>query len=415
VTATAEDSQYQQIVKLVKNAANTQAPFVRLADRYSVPFTLSAFSIAGAVWILTGSALRFLEVIIVATPCPLLLAAPIALISGMSRASRFGIIVKTGSALEKLGEAQTVAFDKTGTLTLGQLEVSDVLAFGSYSKSEVLGLAAGVEQSSNHVLAQATIRGALAQKVTITKAKHVKEIAGRGLETSIKGKQVLVGRMSLLEDHNVTVPGKFKLKDIRSTAAYVAVGGELVGVITYTDEIRQESEATIAGLRRLGVKHMLMVTGDNSVTAQAVAKQLGITEVYSDALPADKLHALEKIKLRPLIFVGDGVNDAPALTASDVGIALGARGSTAASESADIVILPDSIGHVAIAHGIARRTFSIARQSILIGIGISLVLMGVFATGKFPPLLGAALQEIVDVVVIFNALRAHGGAKVGSP
>lgn len=414
VIATAEDSQYQQIIKLVRGAAGSQAPFVRLADRYSIPFTFSAYAIALTVWVLSGSAIRFLEVIIVATPCPLLLAAPIALISGMSRASRYGIIVKTGSALEKLAEAETIAFDKTGTLTLGQLEVDSITSFGSYKKADVLGLAASLESASNHVLAQATVRGAEAQKIRFTKAKHVKEISGRGVTATHKGQQILVGRLSLLQDHAVSLPAKFKSSDVKQTAAYVAVGSVLAGFITYRDEIRPESLPTLERLRELGLRNMIMVTGDNQATANSVAKKLGISEVHAGALPADKLHLLEKITNRPVVFVGDGVNDAPVLTSSDVGIALGARGSTAASESADMVIMTDSIGHVAIALGIAKRTFSIARQSILIGIGISLVLMLVFATGKFPPLLGAVLQEVVDVVVIFNALRAHTDKKLAA-
>jgi heavy metal translocating P-type ATPase len=208
--ATAEDSQYEQIIKLVRSASESQAPFVRLADRYSVPFTLMAFAIAGAVWVVSGHPIRFLEVIVVATPCPLLLAAPIALISGMSRASKHGIIVKTGSALERLAEAQTIAFDKTGTLTYGELDVDEVTAFHDYKEADVLGLAAGLEQSSNHVVAQAIVRAAASQKLKLTKPKHVKEIAGLGLQASNKGKELLVGRLSLLNEHDITLPPRFK-------------------------------------------------------------------------------------------------------------------------------------------------------------------------------------------------------------
>jgi heavy metal translocating P-type ATPase len=406
-TASAEDSQYQQIVKLVRNAAASQAPFVRLADRYSLPFTIMAYAIATAVWVFSGQAVRFLEVIIVATPCPLLLAAPIALISGMARASRYGIIVKTGSALERLAEAKTIAFDKTGTLTSGVLQVGEVTAFGSYTKDQVLALAASLEQNSNHILAHAIVASAKAKKLKLTKAKHVQEIAGRGLSAQVKGQSVLVGRFSLLEEHGVQAPKKFKADNIKQTAAYLAVDNELVGIITLKDELRPESKATLDLLRGLGLKEFVMVTGDNQATAQSIAKQLGITDIHADTLPADKLHILEKLKDRPLVFIGDGVNDAPVLTAADVGIALGARGSTAASESADMVIMLDDFGRVATAFTIAKRTFQIARQSILVGIGLSVLLMVIFATGKFPPLAGAIIQEVVDVVVIFNALRAH--------
>jgi heavy metal translocating P-type ATPase len=407
VIANAEDSQYQQIIKLVRAASESKAPFVRLADRYSIPFTFTAYAVATAVWVVSGQAIRFLEVIIVATPCPLLLAAPIALISGMARASRYGIIVKNGASLERLAEAQTIAFDKTGTLTEGRLQVADVMTFGSYKADEVLTLAASLEQSSNHVLAHAIVAGATSQKLKLIKAKHVKEIAGRGVSAQLKGKEILVGRLSLLEENGIKLPKTFKVSSVKQTAAYVAIDHELAGVILLQDELRNETIETLAQLKKLGLKDTLMITGDNQVTAAAIAKELNISEFYADMLPGDKLTTLEANTNRPLIFVGDGVNDAPALTASDVGIALGARGSTAASESADIVIMTDDLSKVATALSIAKKTFSIARQSIFVGILLSFVLMAVFATGKFPPLLGAVLQEIVDVVVIFNALRAH--------
>lgn len=401
---TAADSQYQQIVKLVQNANAKQAPFVRLADRYSIPFTITAYAIAGAAWIVGHEAIRFLEVIVVATPCPLLLAAPIALISGMGRASKYGIIVKTGSALEKLAEAKTFAFDKTGTLTRGEPQVAEITALKPYSKNEILGLAASLEQGSVHILAQAIVAAANAKHFSYTKAKHVQELAGRGVKATLHSKEVLVGQLSFMDDNGVKVPKQYFAKQ---TASYVAVNGELVGLITFKDEPRPESKRTLERLKEFGIRNLLMVTGDNQATAQTIAKQVGITEVQAEASPADKLHAIEGLEHRPVAFVGDGVNDAPVLTAADVGIALGARGSTAASESADVVIMPDDISYVGKAVDIARRTFAIAKQSIIIGILLSLVLMLIFATGKFSPLLGAVLQEVVDVFVIFNALRAH--------
>ncbi len=407
VTATAEDSQYQQIIKLVRSAAGSQAPFVRLADRYSLPFTLMAYAIAGGVWVYSGQAIRFLEVIVVATPCPLLLAAPIALISGMARASKYGIIVKTGSALERLAEARSMAFDKTGTLTRGELAVDNVTAYGTATQGEVLGLAASLEQGSNHVVARAIIAGAKSQKIKFKKAKRVQEVSGLGLKSVLKGREILVGRLSFLEESSVKMPAKFRRGNIKQSVVYVAAGGKLIGAITLKDELRPETADTLERLRELGIRETLMVTGDNAATAQAIAKQLGITHVHAEALPADKLHILDEAKERPLAFVGDGVNDAPVLTAADVGIALGARGSTAASESADMVIMLDDIGRVAVAVAVAKRTFQIARQSILIGIGLSVLLMLVFASGKFSPLSGAIVQEFVDVFVIFNALRAH--------
>jgi heavy metal translocating P-type ATPase len=403
----AADSQYQQIIKLVRAAAASQAPFVRLADRYSIPFTVAAYLIAGAVWFISGDAIRFLEVIVVATPCPLLLAAPIALISGMSRASKYGIIVKTGSALERLAQAETIAFDKTGTLTVGQPVVDAITTFGTFTKNDVLGYAASLEQGSNHVLASAIVAAAQKRKISVSKAKHVQETAGHGLRASAKNKQVLVGHFNFMQDNDVEMPAAFKQSNVKQTATFVAVGSKLAGIITFKDNLRPETKSTLQHLRRLGFKNMLMLTGDNEAAAKAIAKDAGITDYIANALPGDKLRAIEKVKERPIVFVGDGVNDAPVLTASDVGIALGARGSTAASESADLVIMQDDLMHVARARAVAIRTFKIARQSILVGIGLSLVLMLIFATGKFTPVLGALVQEVVDVVVIFNALRAH--------
>lgn len=404
---TAKDSQYEQIIKLVKSAAVSQSPFVRLADRYSVPFTGVAFLLAGLTWAATGDPVRFLEVIVVATPCPLLLGAPIALISGMSRSAKHGIIVKTGSALERLASVETIAFDKTGTLTSGQLVVKAVKTYNKFKSEDVLMAAAALEANSTHILAKAIVAKA-ASTGKLTPAKQVKEHLGRGLSGRTKGMTILVGRSSYLKDEEVIIPASAEATD---TATYVAINGQLAGVITFTDSIRTETKPMLKLLRKLGIKHTLMVTGDNQTSANIIAKQLGIETVVAQCLPGDKIEAIENVKNKPVAFVGDGVNDAPVLTAADVGIALGARGNTAASESADIVIMLDDISKVAKSVEIAKRTFSIARQSILIGIFISLGLMGVFATGKFKPVQGAIIQEFVDVAVIANALRAHGGSR----
>jgi len=402
----AKDSQYEQIIKLVRAAASSQAPIVRLADRYSVPFTLASYTIALAAWYFGHHAIRFLEVIVVATPCPLLLAAPIAIISGMSRASKNGIIVKTGSALEQLAEAKTIAFDKTGTLTTGALTVKHVTAYAPHDKQAVLSLAAGLEQSSKHVLAQAIVSSAQREGIKIPKAKRVKEIAGQGLSAMVSSKTIMVGRLNFLLSQDIKLPAKFDKDKHVQTATYVAVDGALAGYITFTDTVRPESEQTIAAIHKAGLD-TLIISGDSKAAALAVSEKVGIDQIYADALPADKLHVVAQVARRPVAFVGDGVNDAPVLTAADIGIALGAKGSAAASESADMVIMLDDVSRVASALRIAKRTFKIARQSILGGIILSILLMGVFATGKFPPIAGAIVQEAVDVLVILNALRAH--------
>ena len=403
----AAESQYEQIIKLVKSAASSQSPFVRLADRYSIPFTILAYIIAGTVWVISGDPIRFLQVIIVATPCPLLLAAPIALISGMSRAAKHGIIIKTGSALEKLAQVKTVALDKTGTLTIGRPSVDKITAFGKFTKDDVLQAAASVEQHSNHILAQAIVTSAKRSNISLRRSGSIKEHSGFGLSGQVDRKRVFVGKNSLLADNDIDIPKKY-LKNSATTTSFVAIDGQAAGMISFADELRQESKSTLKRLKAAGIKHFLMVTGDNESSARAIAKQIGITDVRADALPADKLLAVEAVENRPVAFIGDGVNDAPVLTAADVGVALGARGSAAASESADVVIMLDDLSRVASAVEIAKYTFYIAKQSILVGIFISIGLMLVFATGKFAPIYGAGLQEVVDVIVIFNALRAHG-------
>ncbi len=402
---TAKNSQYQQIVHLVSEAEASKAPFVRLADRYSIPFTIAAYIIAASVWIISGHAIRFLDVIIVATPCPLLLAAPIALISGMSRSYKYGVVVKTGSSLERLAEAKTFVFDKTGTLTTGSLALDSIETYAPYSENEVLALAASTEQNSNHIIAAAIVKAAKDRGIKPSKVKHVTELPGQGVQATLKSEHILIGRRDFITNHGVNV-GKIPPSKARTTVL-VAINHKLAGVIFLSDKLRDESKRTIEELYRLGVSRTVMMTGDNQGTADTIAKQLGIKTVYAETLPGEKLHALEDIKERPIVFVGDGVNDAPVLTGADVGIALGARGSTAASESASIVVMLDDLSKVATVTQIAKKTFSIAKQSILVGVLLSLILMVIFATGRFLPIYGAILQEVVDVVIIFNALRAH--------
>ena len=404
----ASDSQYEQIIKLVKSAQNSQTPFVRLADRYSIPFTILAFGIAIAVWIVSKQSIRFVEVLVVATPCPLILAAPIAVISGMSRAAKNGIIVKTGGALERLAEAKTIAFDKTGTLTTGIASIKEIRTFGKNKKQDILKYAASLEQNSNHILALAIVKEAKKLGIKIPKSSGLKDFSGTGLEAKVSGSLILAGNLALMKNNNVKMPDDLFIKKNKDTVTYVAINLELAGMITFDDQIREEAKSTLAKLKKFGFKHMLLVTGDLEQKARVVAKTLGISEFKAEALPGDKIRAIEALTRRPVVFVGDGVNDAPVLTAADVGIALGAQGKTAASESADMVIMLDDFAKVAKAKEIANRTFRIAQQSIVIGIAMSLVLMLVFATGKFQPIYGAILQELVDVFVIFNALRAHG-------
>lgn len=399
----AKDSQYQQIIKLVKSASESKSPFVRLADKYSIPFTILSFLIAGAVWYISGQPIRFLEVIIVATPCPLLLAAPIALVSGMSLASKYGVIVKTGSSLERLAEAKSIAFDKTGTLTTGKLNVTKVTSLDKkYSSLEILKYIASLEQLSSHIIARSINEYASSKAVKLLKIKNVQEVPGKGLIANLENQQILVGNDQLLKENELNN----KLKTSSSTV-YLAINQKVVGYITLEDGLRKETKSTLEKIKHLGFKNILMITGDNQQVAKNIAKNLAINEIHAEALPADKFQIIEKHQPKPIIFIGDGINDAPVLTVADVGIALGAKGSTAASESADMVILDDDLSRVYTVIKIAQHTFKVARQSILAGITLSVILMLMFASGKLLPVYGAILQEVVDVVVIFNALRAH--------
>ena len=402
----AKDSQYAQIVELVKAAGSTQAPFVRLADRYAVPFTIVSFVIAGVAWYISGDAIRFAEVLVVATPCPLLLGAPIAMISGMSRAAKHGIIIKSGAVLEKLSRVKTAAFDKTGTLTKGLLSVHAIYPVKHVSETELLALAASAELVSAHIMAETLVAEARNRNISLLIANESREITAQGVTTTIGGQPILVGKLGFLRDMDVSIPGNIELH--AKTAVYVARDGHYIGSITLADTVRENSKSTIEKLFSLGVTHSLMLTGDNRETAEEIAATIGISDVRADCLPKDKVEAVTSFAHQPVMMTGDGVNDAPVLAASDVGIAMGARGATAASESADVVILVDDISRVSKAVEIAQRTIHIATQSIMIGIAISVMLMIVAANGVIPAVVGAGLQEVVDVIVIINALRAHG-------
>lgn len=396
----AEDSQYQLIIKLVEESKEKPARFVRLADRYAVPFTLIAYLIGGIAWWASGDPVRFVQVLVVASPCPLILAAPVALVAGMSRSSKSGIVVKTGTAVEKLAETKTIAFDKTGTITKGMLEVTGVAPVQGFSEAELLRVAASAEQGSAHILARSLVQ-AVPQLLPVT---DLKEISGQGITATVDGRQVKVGNARFIDVPEAKTD---------TTAIYVAIDEKYAGTIYFSDTIRPEASKTIARLKAQSITDLLMVTGDGRTVAEAIAEEVGLTEVHARCLPQDKLTILTSIpkEKRPVTMVGDGVNDAPALTVADVGIAMGAHGSTAASESADVVILKDDLERVAEAVMISRETMKVAKQSVLIGIFVCVFLMLVASTGVIPALFGAMLQEVVDTVSILSALRAKKSAK----
>ncbi|WP_407885749.1 heavy metal translocating P-type ATPase [Levilactobacillus sp. N40-8-2] len=395
---TADNSQYQNIVRLVQQAESQPAKFVRMADRYAVPFTLLAYVIAGLAWFFSGDPVRLAEVLVVASPCPLILAAPIALISGMSRASRNGIIVKTGTTLEKLAQVKTFAFDKTGTITQGRLVVDQVVPVTALPAEKLLQLAASTEQHSGHVLAQSLVAATTEPLLPATK---VNETTAQGVAAMVAGQKVRVGKSSFVTDDTV--------EKSNQTAVYVSIAGIYQGYVSFNDRVRPEASQTMTALRTAGAEHLLMISGDRRPIAETIAGEVGIDQVHADCLPADKIKVLADLpaEQRPVAMVGDGINDAPSLATADVGIAMGAHGATAASESADAVVLKDDLTRVSTARQIAQDTMRVAKQAVLIGIFICTGLMLIASFGVIPAIIGAVFQEVVDTVTILYALRAR--------
>jgi heavy metal translocating P-type ATPase len=414
-THISRESQYEQIIKLVSEASTKKSPLVRLADVYSLPFTIVTFVMAGLAWIISGDPVRALSVLVVATPCPLLIATPVAIVSGMSRAASRGVIIKSGGVLEQLSRLKAVAFDKTGTVTQGKPKVSSIDPC-EVSKDELLKIAASVEKYSTHALAAVVVDEAQSKKIKLYKVEENKEFPGKGISAKITSKQVLVGSYAFLKEKGVDLSSPICVGHgvNNNTALFVARDKKYIGTITFVDPLRPEAHQTITQLKNLGVNKFIMLTGDRKQVGDRIGKELGIGEVYSQVLPAQKVDLLleEKQKSSPIAMVGDGINDAPVLAASDVGVALGAKGSTAASEAADAVIMQDDLGRLSELVAISKRSVLIAKQSIFTGIGLSSVLMVFALFGFIVPVLGAFMQEAIDVIVILNALRARFRPKI---
>ena len=400
VTKEAKDSEYQSIVALVKSSQAQPAKFVKMADRYAVPFTIISLIIGGVAWAVSGDATRFAEVMVVASPCPLLIAAPVALVSGMSSMSAHHIIVKSGPTLEKLARAKTFAFDKTGTLTENQLVVDQVVpAEESVSKDELQGLAASVEQQSSHVIAGSLVKAT--NKDLIKPVTDLKETTAQGVEGNVDGKHVKVGKLKFV------APDHEKI-DVNSTAVFVSIDNQFAGYITLMDEMRPETPDTIAKLKRQGAQDIMMLTGDHKAVAERVGNKAGITDIRADLLPSEKIKAIKEVpkNLRPVVMTGDDVNDAPSLTAADVGIAMGAKGATAASESADAVIMVNDLSKINDAVAISKHTMKVANVDVLTVIGVVIIIELIAFTGVIPAFWGAILQEVVDMITISLGLLA---------
>lgn len=410
-TATAEESTYAGIVRLVTAAQTAKAPFIRLADRYALLLLPATILVSGLAWALSGDPIRGLAVLVVATPCPLILAAPVAFIAGVSQAARRGIIIKGGAPLDALAQTHTVLFDKTGTLTIGGARLIAVETAPNKDAGEVLSLAASLEQASQHVVAAAIVNAAAARRLSLHMPQQVHEVMGSGLEGVVAGRRVRVGSHQLI--FGARKPDEWAARALRraswrsALSVFVSVDDRVVGALLLADELRKESPRAIQSLRSAGVARIVMVTGDHADAAETIAAALNIDAVLSDRVPSDKVDAVVmESRLHPTLMVGDGINDAPALAAADVGVALGARGASASSEAADVVIVVDRLDRVSEAVAIARRARRIALQSIVAGMSLSGVAMAFAAFGWLAPVAGALTQEAIDVAVILNALRA---------
>jgi heavy metal translocating P-type ATPase len=416
-TALAAESTYSGVVRLVEQAQASSAPFVRTADRFAILFVPLTLLLAGASWALSGDAVRAVAVLVVATPCPLLLAAPIAIMSGLSRAAHIGVVIKGGGALERLAAGHIMLFDKTGTLTQGHPVLSDVItAGGGLDADEVLRLAASLDQVSAHVLASAIVTGGTRRGLALQMPEDVREVHGYGLTGTVGTHRVKLGKASWIvgEAAPPWVRQARRRADLDgSLTVFVAVDDQPAGAFFLEDRIRPDSPRMVRALRLAGITRVVLVTGDRADVADMVGRIVGTDAVLADCDPAEKLAAIERESAHgATIMVGDGINDAPALAAAGVGVALASRGATASSEAADVVLTVDRIDALADAILIAKRSKGIALQAVLIGMGLSLVAMVFAALGLLPPAVGAVVQEFIDVLAIGIALRGVMPGKV---
>lgn len=408
------ESRLEGILSMVKKAEEGKAPFVRLADRYSVYFTIITIIMAFLAWVFSGDIIRVFAVLVIATPCPLILATPIAFMSGMSLASKKGIIVKDGGAIESLSRVKTLVFDKTGTVTFGVSEIDSVKSLSHLTEDEVLHLSASLDQLSTHILARSLLNSAKNKKIKLSYPDLFKEIFGSGVSGKINGKNHIFGKLNFLESFNISISENIKKvysqsKESGIIPVYLADDKEILGVVFFKDEVRPEAKSLLLNLKNYGIRDIILLSGDKENVAHQVANDLGISKYKADCLPDEKLLYIKDIQSKNnglVCMIGDGVNDAPALAQSDIGIALGTHGATVASDSADMVIISGNIEPIFDAYKISKQTVKIAKEGIFIGIGLSFIGMIFALFGLLPPFWGAIIQEGIDMTVILYALRA---------
>ena len=408
------ESQYSKIVELVREAQTEKPPIQRLADRYAVWFTPVTLAVAGFSFVVTRGIDAFLAVLVVATPCPLILATPLAVISGVNRAAKESIIVKSGAAIEQIGRARVVIFDKTGTLTYGTPIISRVTSLNG-DGDEILKLAASVEQFSSHPVAVSLSREGRERFGDLMAVLDFRENPGQGAQAVVDGRRVAVGSQMFVEQSVGRTLGDkaeavlTEAKRRGNLVSFVSVDGEPAGAIIFSDQLRPGVPVMIQRLRALGVEETVMLTGDNPTNAEVIARESGVEKAEANLLPGDKADEVRRLtsRHRTSIMVGDGINDAPALATATVGVAMGAHGTGISAQAADIVLLVDDVTKVGDGIAIGQRMLHIAKQSIYFGMGGSFVLMGIASLGYIQPAIGAVMQEILDVVVILNALRVR--------
>lgn len=413
-TRISSESEYERIVQMVKEAQQRKPRIQRIADRYAVYFTPITLAVSALGYLITGNVSTVLAVLVVATPCPLIIATPIAIISGINRAAKESIVVKSGASIEQVGSAGAIAFDKTGTLTIGRPVIDGIEPVDNHDKDRLLYLAGSCEQLSSHAVAKSIVAEARSRFGDLEVPGKFIEAPGRGITAEVEGKIISIGAYAYVEDTLSARPSEEEKQRMLAAgngvlSSYISIDGSLAGIIFFKDRLRPGVERMVSELHRLGISQVVMLTGDNRQNADIIASSAGIKDVRSNLLPGQKVDFIKQLGLKhgTTVMVGDGINDAPALASATIGIAMGAHGSGISSESADMVILVDDVTLVTEAISISRRMMRIARQSIVVGLGLSVALMVIAAFGYIQPALGAIMQEVIDASVILNALRAR--------